>query len=146
MNDIFPDIKLHLMRNSERDISRMSNRNGFFNNVTSLTNDEICGNFLGLVVLMHTSYGDNLLRPYFENKKIDFDDMLETCKLVLAWERFHMDPQKRKDIINSEVATWDLQQRIMQHIPRVEREKTEKSPGSKGWKIAKFHASSFFLD
>ena len=29
-------------------------------------------------------------------------------------------------------------------IPRVEREKTEKSPGSKGWKIAKFHASSFF--
>ena len=74
----------------------MSNRNGFFN-VTSLTNEEIRGNFLGLLVLMHTTYGRELLEPFFVAKEIDYDEMLETCKLVLAWESFHLDPQKRKD-------------------------------------------------
>lgn len=143
INDVFPDIKMHINRNAERDVSRMSNRNGFFN-VTSLTNEEIRGNFFGLTVLMQTSYGDNLLRPHFEGANIDFDEMVETCKLVLAWERFYLDPQKRKDIINAEVVTWDLQQRIFRNIPRVEKEKTKNSPGSKGWKIAKMHAKSFF--
>ena len=75
----------------------MSNRNGFFN-VTSLTNDEIRGNFLGLVVLMHTTYGEALLRPCFEKNGINYEDMLETCCLVLSWERFHLDPQKRVDL------------------------------------------------
>lgn len=32
----------------------------------------------------------------------------------------------------------------MRDIPWEEKEKTEKSPGSMGWKIAKFHAMSFF--
>jgi hypothetical protein len=56
INDIFPDIKLYIQQNSDRDSSRMSNRNGFFN-VTSLTNDKVRGNFLRLIVLMHTTYG-----------------------------------------------------------------------------------------
>lgn len=111
INDVFPDIKLHLLRNAGADKLRMSNRNGFFN-VTSLTHDEIRGNFFGLVVLMHTTYGDELLRPYFEMAGVDFDEMLKTCCLVLAWERFYMDPQKRRDLINAEVVTFDLQRRI----------------------------------
>ena len=143
INDIFPDMKMYLNRNAERDVCRMSNRNGFFN-VTSLTNDEVRGNFLGLVALMHTSYGESLLRPLFEEAGKDYKQVLETCCLVLAWERFHMDPQKRRDLVSAEEVTWDLQKRIMRDIPREPREKTEKRAGSNGWQIAKFHCISFF--
>jgi hypothetical protein len=144
INDIFPDVKLHLNRNAERDLPRMSNRNGFFN-VTSLSNDEIHGNFLGLVVLMHTTYGEALLRPCFEKYAINYEDMLETCCLVLSWERFHIDPQKRVDLEYSSTVTQDLMQRIFCHIPRPEKEKTGKNaPGSHGWRIPKMHAFSFF--
>jgi hypothetical protein len=61
----------------------MSSENSFFN-VTSLTNDEIRGNFLGLVVLMHTTYGEALLHPCLEKIAINYEDMLETCCLVLS--------------------------------------------------------------
>lgn len=53
-----------------------------------------------------------------------------------------MDGQKRKDLENAEQATWDLQLRIMRDIPREERSGTKTSPGSKGWRIAKFHVLS----
>lgn len=143
INDIFPDVKLHLKRNAERDLPRMSNRNGFFN-ITSLTNEEVRGNFLGLVVLMHTSYGEDLLAKYFEAQDIDYHDMLETCCLVLAWERFHLDPQKRSNLIDSHAVTQTLMERIIAHVPRPETESVGKKKGSRGWKISKMHASSFF--
>jgi len=63
----FSDIKFALEHNSERDISRMSNRKGFFNHA-SLTSEEVRGNFFGMVVMMHTSYGESLFRPAFEKK------------------------------------------------------------------------------
>jgi hypothetical protein len=50
-----------------------------------------------------------IAEPYFQEKGIDYDAMMETCCLVLAWERFFMDGQKRKDLLNAEQATWDLQ-------------------------------------
>ena len=142
VNDIFPDIKEYITRNAERDVPRMSNRNGFFN-VTSLTNDEIRGNFFGLVCFLHTTYGRDLLEPYFSTKNIDYDLMLETCCLVLAWRQFFLDGQKRKDLLNAHNATLDLQMRMMRDIPREERTKTDTTPGSKGWKIVKFHAMAF---
>jgi hypothetical protein len=55
-----------------------------------------------------------------------------------------MDGQKRKDLLNAEQATWDLQLHIMRDIPREERAGTKQSPGSKGWRIAKFHVLSLF--
>ena len=64
----FSDIKFALEHNSERDISRMSNRKGFFNHA-SLTSEEVRGNFFGMVVMMHTSYGESLFRPAFEKKR-----------------------------------------------------------------------------
>jgi hypothetical protein len=142
INDIFHDVKLYIHRNLDRDTPRMSNRNGFFN-VTSLTNDEVRGNFLGLVVLMHMSYGDDLLRLYFEYEGICYEDMLETCSLVLSWERFHSDPQKRSDLKNSRFATRDLMQRIIRDVPRPEKPRVGSFLGSKGWRIAKFHALAF---
>jgi hypothetical protein len=120
----------------------MSNRNGFFN-VTSLTSDECRGNFFGFVVLLHTTYGKDLLEQYFAEKGVKYDLLLETCKLVLAWERFYLDGQKRSDLINAEQATWDLQSRILRDIPRPERAKTQTTLGSKGWKIVKFHVLGF---
>ena len=139
INALFPNVKEYITKNSERDVCPMSNRNGFFN-VTSLTNEEIRGNLLGLVILMQTTYGRHLLSPCFEKKGINYDEMLETLCLVLAWERFHLDPQSRQDLLDAEQVTWDLQLRIMRDIPREFREPEGKIPGSKGWTIPKFHS------
>lgn len=134
----FSDIKFALEHNSERDISRMSNRKGFFNHA-SLTSEEVRGNFFGMVVMMHTSYGESLFQPAFEKKGIDFEEARLTCLLLLAWERFYLDPQTRQDVEASYEATQRLQQRVFQLIPREERSKDDKNPGSMGWKITKFH-------
>ncbi|MGA0823871.1 MAG: hypothetical protein ACO3PG_05370, partial [Pelagibacteraceae bacterium] len=75
INDVFPDVKQHLQRNAERDVCRMSNRNGFFN-VSSLTSSEVRGNFFGLVTLMHTTYGESLLSGPFEEAGVNYQDML----------------------------------------------------------------------
>ncbi|MGA0401410.1 MAG: hypothetical protein ACO3PX_15705, partial [bacterium] len=142
INEVFPDIKEYLSRNAEKDINRMSNRNGFFD-LTSLTSQEVRGNFFGLVIFMHTTYGREILQPLFEEKNIDYDDMLETCLLVLSWERFYLDSQKRMYVEDAEAVTWDLQQRIMKHIPRQAKDRVGHNPGSKGWRIVKFKAMSF---
>lgn len=142
VNQHFPDVKEFLTRNAEKDICRMSNRVGMFN-VTSLTNDEIRGNFVGLVTFMHTTYGRALLKPFFDAKSVDFNEMLETAALVLSWERFYLDGQKRKDIEEAEAVTQDLMMRIVRDFPREPKAKTKHSPGSKGWYIAKFHGMRF---
>eukprot|EP00956_Cyclotella_meneghiniana_P006330 scaffold8307_cov37-Cyclotella_meneghiniana.AAC.1 len=131
-----------LSRNAEKDICRVSNRVGMFN-VTSLTNDEIRGNFVGLVTFMHTTYGRALLKPYFDEKFFNFDEMLETAALVLSWERFYLDGQKRKDIEEADAVTQDLMMRIVRDFPREPKKKTKNSPGSKGYYIAKFHGMRF---
>ena len=142
INDIFPDIREYLNRNAEKDVSRMSNRNGFFN-LTNLTSDEVRGNLYGLIVLMHTTYGKELFEAQFQNKGVDYETSLETCLLLLSWEQFHLRAQTRQDIERSESVTWDLQERIIRDIPRSAKEKTKKSAGSKGWQIVKFHSIGF---
>jgi hypothetical protein len=59
----------------------MSNCNGFFH-VTCLTSEEARGNFFGLVLFMHTTYGREILSPFFVEKEVNYDDMMETCCLV----------------------------------------------------------------
>jgi hypothetical protein len=121
INQVFPDVKMHLNRNADRDLPRMSNRNGFFN-VTSLNNEEVRENFLGLVVFMHTiTCGETLLHPYFEEADVDYEDMLETCCLVLSWERLHLDPQRRDDLVNARAMSQDLMIRIIRDIPRAKK-------------------------
>jgi len=71
VNKVFVDVKLALERNSERDISRMSNRKGFFNHA-SLTSEEVRGNFFAMVILMHTTYGRSLFKECFDKKRILF--------------------------------------------------------------------------
>jgi hypothetical protein len=94
---------------------------------------------------MHTTCDEALLCPCFEKNAINYEDMLETCCLVLSWERFHLDSQKRVDLEYSSTVTQDLMQRIFRDIPRPEKEKTgKKAPGSHGWRIPKMHAFSFF--
>ena len=138
LNKLFANIRHVLYHNSERDLPRMSNRNGFFN-VASLTSDEVRGNFIGMVVMMHTTYGQNLMKPHFDAAGINFKDLKRTCLLILAWERFYLSPQKRTDVLASFYATQRLQSRIIKHIPREERKKDEKREGSRGYMITKFH-------
>jgi hypothetical protein len=138
INKVFIDVKFGLEHNSERDISRMSNRKGFFNHA-SLTSEEVRGNFFAMVVLMHTTYGASLFEPCFRKRNINFIQARTTCLMLLAWERFCLDPQRRKDIEASFKATQRLQKRMYKLIPRDEREKIDKRAGCRGWKITKFH-------
>jgi hypothetical protein len=138
LNKLFANIRFALNHNSKKDLHRMSNRNGFFN-VTSLTSVEVRGNFLGMVVMMHTTYGQNLMKPFFDAKGISFKDLKRTCLLIMAWERFYLNPQKRKDALASFYAKQRLQNRIVKHIPREARDKDEKREGSRGYMITKFH-------
>lgn len=138
INKCFVDIKFALEHNSDRDISRMSNRKGFFN-VASLTSEEIRGNFFGMVVMMHTTYGASLFKPWFQTRGLDFIQARTTCLLILSWERFYYDPQKRKDLERSFNATQRLQKRIHKNIPREERSKEGSRGGARGWKITKWH-------
>jgi hypothetical protein len=138
VNKVFVDVKLALERNSERDISRMSNRKGFFNHA-SLTSEEVRGNFFAMVILMHTTYGRSLFKECFDKKSIPFAQARTTCLLLLAWERFYLDPQKRKDVEASFQATQRLQKRMYKLLPREQKKKTDKVAGCRGWKISKFH-------
>jgi hypothetical protein len=69
-----------------------------------------------MVVMMHTTYGQNLMKPFFDAKGISFKDLKRTCLLIMAWERFYLSPQKRKDVLASFYATQKLQNRIVKHI------------------------------
>ncbi|MGA0862212.1 MAG: hypothetical protein ACO3P6_04915, partial [Pelagibacteraceae bacterium] len=138
VNDAFSDMKYYLGRNADRDITRMSNRNGFFN-VTNITCSEVCGNFFGFVIFLHTSFARNILQDCYDSNDIDYEDMLETNLLLLAWQRFVSQPNKRHVIEEAEEATQRLMYRIQLHMPRREQKKEGKQEGSKGWKILKYH-------
>jgi hypothetical protein len=78
-----------------------------------------------------------------EGVDLDYDEMLETCCLVLGWKHVFVSPQTHADYEAAERVTWDLQSRIACDIPRPEYGGEGKKAGSKGWKIAKFHAMGF---
>jgi hypothetical protein len=61
----------------------------------------------------------------------------------MAWERFYLQPQKRKDVKASYYATQRLQKRIIKHIPREKRAKTEKRAGIERYGICKFHGMTY---
>jgi hypothetical protein len=138
VDKLFYDIKDCMDRNSERDVCRMSNRRGFFD-LTNIGAEERFGNFFGLIVLMHTTYGERLMSDHFDREEVDFDKTRETCMLLVSWTRFVMDFNKRRDVRDGINATIMMQERIMRDLPRDKREKTELESGSHGWNITKFH-------
>ena len=139
VDQLFAEVKSFLERNSERDVLRMSNRSGFFNlSKTSAT--ERHGNFFAMVILMHTTYGASLLRKAFADINVKFEDMRETCMLLLSWDRFLMDSNERWKYDDAMHATAVLMGRIKRDLPREFRQKSdEKGDGSHGWHISKFH-------
>ena len=138
VNSAFSQIRARLMRNAERDIYPMSNRHGYFSTV-GLSCNEVAGNNFGYFVFLNTTYGTNLVKPCFDELEIDYDEYLETVKLLFSWERFFLQPNKRSDIKKSAYATLRLMQRIIEHIPRKVSRADGKTPGSNGWHILKFH-------
>jgi hypothetical protein len=78
-----------------------------------------------------------------KNGIISYNEMLRTCLLIMAWERFYLQPQKRKDVKASYYATQRLQKHIIKHIPREKRAKTEKRAGIEGYGICKFHGMTY---
>ena len=133
------DIKFLLGRNAERDIMPMSTRSGYFS-CTNLSCEEVEGNNFGYMILLHTTFGQKKLKDCYEALGMNFDDALETYKLLFSWERFYMDSNQRDVIEESSYATLRLMKRIMVHLPREVRKRVGSTPGSHGWHIVKFHA------
>ena len=135
---LFSDVKLFIERNSERDMKRMANRLGFFN-LTKMNASERHGNFFAFTVLMHTSYGEKMLKPCFIKKGVDYNQTKETCMLLLSWARFLMDFNERYFYTDALQATYELMAMINKHLPRPRVSGDKKNPGSRGWDIVKFH-------
>jgi hypothetical protein len=104
---LFSDVKLFIKRNSERDMKRMANRLGFFN-LTKMNASERHGNFFAFTVLMHTTYGEKMLKPCFIKKGVDYNQIKETCMLLLSWARFLMDFNERHFYTYALHATYEL--------------------------------------
>ena len=145
VDNLFTDVKNNINRNSERDTLRMSNRSGFFN-LKKVNASERHGNFFALTMLMHTTYGQNLLKPEFDKHKIEFEDMRKTAMLLLAWDRFLLDFNERMHHEMAYKATLVLMRRIKLHFPRAKRGKSkEEGDGKMGWHIVKYHALLLLL-
>jgi hypothetical protein len=142
VNGAFSGIRASLMRNAERDIYPMSNRHGYFS-TTGLSCNEVIGNNFGYFVFLNTTYGRRLVKPCLDEIGVDYEEYLETTKLLFSWERFFLDTNKRSDIKDSAYATLRLMKRIMAHIPRKVKHAVGKTPGSNGWHILKFHGMWF---
>jgi hypothetical protein len=135
---LFSDVKTFIEHNSERDMKQMANRLGFFN-LTKMNASERHGNFFAFTVLMHTTYGEKLLKPCFKEKGVDYDETRRTCMLLLSWARFLMDFNTRHQYANALKATYELMSMIKEHLPRPHIDGDKKNPGSRGWDIVKFH-------
>ena len=142
VNGAFSGIRASLMRNAERDIYPMSNRHGYFS-TTGLSCNEVIGNNFGYFVFLNTTYGRRLVKPCLDEIGVDYEEYLETTKLLFSWERFFLDTNKRSDIKDSAYATLRLMKRIIAHIPRKVKHAVGKTPGSNGWHILKFHGMWF---
>ena len=139
VDQIFGDVINFIKRNSERDVLRMSNRSGFFN-LTKVNGTERHGNFFAFTLVLHTSYGERIVSPHFEERDISFVRMRTTCQLLLAWDRFLMDSNERWMYDDGLKATVALMKRMKKHFPKEVRKKSdEKGDGSHGWNIVKFH-------
>eukprot|EP00956_Cyclotella_meneghiniana_P008670 scaffold11840_cov41-Cyclotella_meneghiniana.AAC.5 len=75
-------------------------------------------NNFGYFVFLNTTYGRRLVKPCLDEIGVDYEEYLETTKLLFSWERFFLDTNKRSDIKDSAYATLRLMKRIMAHIPR----------------------------
>ncbi len=138
VDSMFSDIKSSLDRNSERDYYRMANRKGFLD-LKMLSGTERHGNFLGMVLLLHTTYAHNLLEDRFASAGLSLVESRKTCMVLLGWSQFAMDLNTCLDVKNAITATQHLQETIKNTFPREVKEKTVKEPGSMGWHIPKFH-------
>ena len=148
INALFGDIKFFIEHNSERDIPRMANRFGFWN-LTLLNAAEKHGNFFAYTVLMHTTYGQELIKPCFERQEINYDDVCVTMLLFLSWNRFVMDFNERYEYEVALHATHDMMARMLDHFPRPyikkPKDSKEAEAGSHGWHIVKFHVLVYVL-
>jgi hypothetical protein len=85
---------------------------------------DVCRNYFGFVVLMHTTFGSEVLMPGFDAINVDYDDVLMTNLLLISWDRFYQDFNTRKDIQLSHEATQRLICRILLHISQDMRDLT----------------------
>jgi hypothetical protein len=94
---------------------------------------------------MHTTYGEWLMTEHFEREEVEFAETRETCMLLVAWTRFVMDFNTRRDIRDGVDATIMMQERIIRDLPRDKRENTKEEKGSQGWHITKFHCLPYLM-
>lgn len=117
-------------RQSERDLPRMSVRNGITDG-TKMAGSERVGNCFILLCLLHTCRGFELTDYQRKQKRIPMRDIIYCLKLYLSFERWVTLPHHKQDILQARQLLGRLVTLIKQCFPRDE---------GWGWNIAKMHA------
>ena len=74
-------------------------------------------------MVMQTTARRLFLKPSFDKKGIVYDDMLETCLLVLSWDQFLQDFNECFQVEDAKLATLDIMERMKNHFPREHKKK-----------------------
>ena len=123
-------------RQSEKDVPRMSVRNGITDG-TKMAGSERVGNCFILLCVMHTARGIELTKLEMANQRITLKRTLHCLKLYLSFERWITQPNPRSKVEKSKRLLGELILLIQQCYPRVD---------GFGWKIPKMHALSKMPD
>ena len=129
-DDLHRCIVMDGQRQSERDFSRMSVRNGITDG-TKMCGSERVGNCFALLCAMHTQLGKNLLTKEMGARGISWRKFTNCLKLHLAFESWVTEAHPRIAIRKSKPLLGDLITMIKDCFPRED---------GWGWNLPKMHA------
>lgn len=122
-------------RQSEKDLPRMSSRNGAFDG-TKMTANEIMGCAAVIAVAANTVQGRNILKPGLESRNIKMVDFHMSLYLILSYYEWLHDPHHKEDIKDARYCVAFTMELIKDCFPR---------DSGNGWNIPKFHSLPKFL-
>ena len=115
---------------SEKDVPRMSDRNGVTDG-TKMSASERVGNMFILLCAMHTEHGKQLFIDGCNESRISFNNMKYCIKLQLGFEKWVNEPNTMQDIDQAKHVISDLLSLIQTCFPR---------NNGNGWCIPKMHS------
>ena len=135
-DELHRSLVLDAQRQSEKDIPRMSVRNGITDG-TKMAGSERVGNCFILLCVMHTARGIQLTKLEMSQRQIPLKRTLHCLKLYLSFERWITQPNPRSKVVKSKRLLGELTLLIQQCYPRID---------GWGWNIPKMHALSKMPD
>ena len=108
-----------LRRNSERNIPRGSDRNGFLKN-TLVNASERRGNLFHLLCLCHTDQISGQLKDVLFNKKVQLKNVICCIKLYLSFEKWLHATNPKVEVESSRLVIAKLVKLIETSFPRTD--------------------------